>query len=68
MYDISEFNDLISKIKSLDYDYIHYFAKLFKIRLEHLRSENDTANMDEVKINQGGIRELSYILNLLKRG
>lgn len=57
-----ESDEILAKIKQIDYDFKSWFFKLFELRIKYLREENDNAVGDEVIRNQGGIRELVKIL------
>jgi len=57
-----EKDKILEKIRGLDHESKTIFISLLKYRISCLRENNDTAHIDEVYLNQGGIRELNELI------
>jgi hypothetical protein len=57
---------IIEKIRGLGYESKLAFIDLLKYRISCLREHNDTAHIDEIYLNQGGIRELNELIRKIE--
>lgn len=57
---------ILEKIRGLGYESKIAFINLLKYRISCLRENNDTARMEEVYLNQGGIRELNELIRKIE--
>lgn len=61
-----ENDKILEKVRGLDYESKIIFTNYMKIKILRLREDNDHAKIDEVPLNQGGIRELNAIIRELE--